>query len=117
MTIDTLLDAVKKYKECSHAHGEASKQGDYKITNKNYYLLIEAYLIIKSYGEEGEKLLIDLFNDENDSVRCWAATHSLEINESKAIKILKKLKSGKGIIAFNAEMVLSEWKKGRLKLP
>jgi hypothetical protein len=41
----------------------------------------------------------------------------LKYDERKAKKTLKEVAKGKDIIAFNAEMVLREWKKGTLELP
>ena len=111
------MSNISKYIENAINHGEATNKGDHKKANKCYEKLIEAYLQIRNSGENWIDEFIELLLHENDSVKCWSATHLLKYREQEAIKTLKELNTGKGITSFDAEMVLEEWKKGNLKLP
>ena len=53
--------------------------------------------------------------DNNLSVRIWAAYALLHVNSPKAVKALKEIvKNDSGIMGFNAEMTLDEFKKGNI---
>ena len=108
---------IYTYKENAKKHGKSIKNGDYESANESHDLLIDALRQIRNQGEEGAKALATMINDKNDSVKCWAATHSLIYDQEKAETALLEISKKKGPIAFNAEMVLSEWKKGSLKIP
>lgn len=85
---------------------------------KRYNTLIEAYQRILIAGEQ--QILLDLLTHEIHSVRAWAATHSLPIDEKKAHKVLEDLSrehqcDDKFCDSFAAELTLKEWDKGPLK--
>ena len=112
-----LEKVVAEYKLYAENHGKATLDGDSVKANINHDKIIESLHQIRQHGNEGNVALLLLTDDTNQSVRCLAATHSLNFNERKAKKVLKKLSKENGIIAFNAKMVLNEWKKGTLELP
>jgi hypothetical protein len=112
--LDTLI-AV--YKENASKHGKAIVEGDYNLANESHDLLIQVLIEIRKHDEEGAIALASIIQDKDDSVKCWAATHSLSYDQDKSEKALLDLSEKKGPIAFNAEMVLSEWKKGTLEIP
>jgi predicted transcriptional regulator len=112
-----LEEFIADYMENAVTHGEATNEGDYKVANASHDKLMTALSEIRKFGNEGDIALLALSDDENDSVKCWAATHSLKYNKDKAEKVLLDLSKKSGPIAFNAEMVLSEWKKGTLEIP
>jgi hypothetical protein len=53
---------------------------------------------------------------QEDSVKAWAATHLLGVNESLAKKVLQQISTQSSLLGFDAQMTLSEWEKGNLKL-
>ena len=56
-----------------------------------------------------------MLEDNNLSVRIWAAYALLHVNTPKAVKALKEIvKTDSGIMGFNAEMTLDEFKKGNI---
>jgi hypothetical protein len=112
-----LKKIIDEYKNNAESHGDATNAGDYKVANKCHDKLIKALKELRKLGEEGSIALLSLTDEKNDSIRCWAATHSLKYNTEKAEKTLQDLHKQSGPIAFNAEMVLSEWKKGTLEIP
>jgi hypothetical protein len=112
-----LEKVINEYRLFAQNHGRATLDGESAQANINYDRIIESLHKIRQFGNEGNVALLLLTEDADQSVRCWAATHSLNYNERKAKEILKKLSKGKGIIAFDAKIILNEWKKGTLKLP
>jgi len=113
----SLNDLVSEYRHNAVEHGRATETGDHKKANKHHDRLVGALHLLRQHGTEGEQALLGLLSDENASVRCWAATHSLENDAEQARNALEALSAQPGIIGFNARMVLSEWDKGTLKLP
>jgi hypothetical protein len=85
-----------------------------KLANKYAKKIINSYLQLKELGETNA--LTKLLESENENVRLWAATHTLPTNEAKAKRVLQELAVKPGFNAFSAEMTLSEWGKGALKL-
>lgn len=58
------------------------------------------------------KKTIPLLEHSNASVRLTTAFCLIPIMPEQARDVLVKLASGRGLVAFNAEMTLSEWDKG-----
>ena len=54
--------------------------------------------------------------DPSDSVAMWAATHSLPICEAEALATLGAIARKGGVMGFSAEIVVREWKSGRLTI-
>lgn len=96
-------------------HGTATQQGDYKLANKSHDELLKIKKRLYAFGEDGVAVLLRLLYDEDDAISCWAATHLLPIKPDEAMCVLSALSQKRGIIAFDAKMVLCEWKAGRLK--
>ena len=115
--MDKINELISDYVKHSQEHGNGTKNGDYIRTNKAYDRIIETYKEIIKFGEEGQQALLELLEHNNLSVSGWAATHSLEFSEEKAIEALEKITLNDGIIGFDAKMVLEQWKKGTFKIP
>ncbi len=113
----TLSDYIRIYEECAIKHGEGTEKGDYKLANKNHDRLMKAFEKILDYGTIGRDAILKLLQHQDASVRCWAATHSLNYDEPQAIKTLEEITRGKGLICSDAKIVIEEWRKGNLKLP
>lgn len=92
----------------------AAQARNSKLANKYAKKIINCYLQLKELGKVNE--LYKLLKSENENVRLWAATHTLQTNEAEAKRVLEELAAEPGLNAFSAEMTLSEWEKGNLKL-
>jgi hypothetical protein len=114
---EPLQSIISEARNLAVAHGKATLSGDYKSGNRAFDKLMAIVPVIRGYGYDGEVALLQLTEDADDSVVCWAATIVLKSNEAKAIAALEKVSKKTGIIAFNAQMVLKQWKKGELVLP
>ena len=103
-----------KYKEAALAHTDATMNPDHRKANRNHDIIMSSLAKLKEYGSA---LRLEPFlSHPSEGVRIWAATHLLpsELNDI-AISTLKDIAVGNGFIATAAEMVLSEWSKGRLR--
>ncbi len=63
------------------------------------------------------RALGSLLTDSDDNVQCWAASHLLQLDDERAEQALEAIAGGDDIISFGAEMVLREWRAGRLSFP
>lgn len=98
-------NAIVQYRTCAIAHGEATLAGDHRRANLNHDLLMAALQTIES-GELGLRVLLPLLDDPDKSVRVWAASHCVKLDQARATASLEDAAAGNDIISFNAEMVL-----------
>ena len=110
-------ELVAEYRHSAVEHGAATAIGDHKKANKHHDLLMAAVHGLRQQGTTGDEGLLSLLDDDDQSVRCWAASHCLRIDEDRARSTLEQLAAEPGILAFNAQMILSEWDKGTLDVP
>jgi hypothetical protein len=111
-----LNEVIDEYIKAAMSHGEALAEGNSKKANSAYDLIEKNYNILRESMNDGLELLVGLLTHENNSVRLWAARHTLNYNSNLAEKVLSELGTLKKTpVAFDARMVLSEWKKGNLK--
>ncbi|MBM4345402.1 MAG: DUF2019 domain-containing protein [Deltaproteobacteria bacterium] len=112
-----MRELIATYRSSAEKHGEATRKGDYRKANKHHDILNDALVEIRKTGKIGAAALMDLLTDDDDSVRCWAATHCLVVEEPAARRVLQQFVDDGGFLAMDAEMVLKEWDKGTLKTP
>jgi hypothetical protein len=107
----SLLD---EYRIHAADHGAHTVDGDSEATNASYNQVQSAFLSLMRQGKGHE--LFALYDDTDPSVQCWAAAHTLEVDEARAIRKLEQLKSA-GIphVSTNAHFTIEEWKSGNLR--
>jgi len=101
-----------RYREAAIAHGAATESGDHKQANAVYDRLIEALEELRAIPD-GLRALESMLQDQNSSVRSWAASHLLPTRSDAAIEVLEQVSREPGLVAFSAHMVLKEWRAGR----
>ena len=111
--IKDISEAIKLFEEAAINHAEATENGDYKTGNKAYQKKIVAISYLKEHNSVDK--LLEYLNHSNIRVRLSAATYLLPKYEKEAIQVLEQIAEGTGILSFNAEMTISEWRKGNLK--
>jgi hypothetical protein len=111
---EVLRNYLDKYEEAALAHTEASLSPDHRKANKSHDIIMGVVTYLKEHGELLQ--LRHFLSHPSEGVRVWAASNllSTELN-SEAISTLKQVAKGNNIIAFAAEMTLSEWAKGNLR--
>jgi hypothetical protein len=112
--IKDVASALNVFEEAAIKHADATELGDYKTANKNAVKLGKAIDFIKK--ENQLHVLADFFTHHSDGVKSWAASFLLSIKEREATKVLEEVAKGGGIVAFSAEVTLSEWRDGNLKM-
>lgn len=109
---DRLLD---QYVNSAIAHGDASVDGNHNKANLNYDKIVKCFKELQKAG--GSEKLLDLLRHDDASVRLWAATHSLESNEHKAVAVLHELSIADHFSSLSAQIVLDQWEKGEFVSP
>jgi len=96
-------------------HGEGTVASNPELANTAYSRLIYALKQLHA-TDSNLDVLSPLLKHENESVRTFAATALLFSTYSReAENFLERESVAKGLIAFSAEMTLTEFKAGRLK--
>jgi len=98
-------------------HGEASNQSRVRKANRYFKRIYRALDKLREYGEEGKEALVSVLSHEDGFVRCYVATHLLNVEPEKAIKTLNKLAKLKNEVGGDARMVLQVWEDGTLNDP
>jgi hypothetical protein len=109
--MNTLLDAYQRH---ASDHGKHTLQGDAEATNAAYDHLRNTFVaIVKAgYGHE-----LFRFYDETDPwVQLWAAAHTLEIDEARALaKLRERVNARIPHISTSAKYTIQGWKNGELR--
>ncbi len=80
--------------------------------------MMTALAKLRSRIDRGEAILVELLEHPNGWVRLSAATHLLPLRSKPASATLEDLTSSPRVeLRFEAKMVLTEWRAGRLKVP
>ena len=66
--------------------------------------------------EAGRNAILGLLDDPVTAVRLAAATHSLGVDESRAVAALEEMAAGPGLHAVTAKWTLRSFRAGRLSL-
>lgn len=108
---------ISNYVEQAIAHDRATEEGNSDAANKAYDKNMEALKELRKLPDKGKVILSRLLSHENVGVRVSAATHLLPLDEKKAVRVLEEVSKLPGLVAFDAKMVLQEWRAGRLQIP
>ena len=110
-------DTASEYAKSAMEQGAATDRGDHEKANAAHDRMMRALASLREAPDHGRSMLQSFLHDEDPHLRCWAATHLLPVDEDAATPVLESLISEPPFVGFNAEMVLREWKAGRLKIP
>src|SRR6266852_3714876 len=106
----------ERYIDAASQHGDCTERGDYKVGNAAYERLTRARGELKQLPDRGEGVLMKLVAHPNEWVRAAASEHLLPLREQLGIALLEQLAASPSRqVAFDAKMVLREWRAGRLK--
>lgn len=111
-----LDEASNVYAQAAAEHGAAMDRGDHEKSNAAYDRKMRALARLRESPDQGRSILTRLLEHEDSHVRCSAATHLLPLDEDTATHVLESLVTEPPFVGFNAEMVLREWKAGRLRI-
>ena len=107
---------LEEYIEACLKEEDSLKRGDSKTGNKQYRIIKNIIRDLKSNPNYGLVKLNPFMEHPSSNVRLTTAFNLIPILPEQAKSVLKVLAGGRGAIAFNAKMTLSEWEKGNLKI-
>ncbi len=108
---------VMAFAEAAALSGAASDAGDYRNANRQHDSATEIYRELRRRGLIAQQRLLSLLVHHNPWVRYWAAVVALEFAPDEAAPVLATLtESHSPPLRLNANVVLTEWRKGNLKL-
>jgi len=105
----SIADLVAQYRRAA----EGTSNPNVEEANKSHDVMHVFYKQLRQ-TESGRAAITNLLDDPSPHVRIWAAGHSLAWAEDQAKAALIMLRDAKGSRAFDAEIALEEFKKGRL---
>jgi len=110
-----LEQILEEYIEACLKEEDSLKRGDSKTGNKQYRIIKNITRDLRSNPNYGLEKLIPFLEHPSANVRLTTAFTLIPILPKQAKEVLQVLAAGRGTIAFNAKMTLSEWEKGNLK--
>jgi predicted TIM-barrel enzyme len=112
-------DLAARFREASAAQGVAMDKGMADAANDAHDAQALVLQRMRALPDNGRSVLVGLLQDADPYVRSHAATALLPIDEAPALAVLEEVAKLRRmpIVSFNAEMVLQEWRAGRLRRP
>jgi hypothetical protein len=108
---------LEEYSHAAFLYGEALELGDTNRANRDHKQVSRIYAELRTRGRDAQSKLLDLLGHPNPSVRCWAAVHSLEVSPEQAEPVLAEIAANGPVpLCLSAEVLLSEWRRGTLRL-
>jgi hypothetical protein len=107
--------SLDDYRRYAVDHGKYTLQGDAEATNRGYDSLKRAFLELVDQGKARD--LFRFYDDADPWVQAWAAAHTLEIHEARAIvKLHELVDAGIPHVSTDAKYTLQEWNAWRLAI-
>ena len=110
-----VIDMIRRFREAAIRKGDGSS--DPRLDSRLHAQMAETCRELDAQGESGSAALRSLLHDESAWVRSWVAAHLLSRRDDQARPVLEALAEDSGLVGFAAQMVLDEFRKGRLKSP
>jgi hypothetical protein len=107
-------ELIDLYRQAAIGHGTAVENGDSRKANQHYQELQDARAELYSMTELALPALRALLDDPDLHVQLCAARDNLNADPDAAEATLVRLARRDDILGFNAEMLLSEWKRGNI---
>ena len=70
------------YRGSASGHGRCSAEGDHAGANAHAEVLAGVYRELRSRGAESQRDILQLLDDDDESVRSWAGAHTLGVGQS-----------------------------------
>ncbi len=113
MKIRDIKEALSLFENAAIEQGKATYIGDHRKANRNYDKIRD----VVSYLRKNVALheLSIFYTHSNLSVRSWAASYLLPIDEKRSLQVLKEIANMEVFGSLDAKMTIKEWKNGNLK--
>jgi hypothetical protein len=110
--VDRLLEV---FANAARGQWDALDRADHKEANSQFDRYVASYRELRRLGAPGQQGLTALLRSPHPAVRMVTGAYALEFAPREAEPVLQELASGSGLLAFNADMTLREWRAGRAK--
>lgn len=108
-------DVVQEFRDAAIRKADfVSPPSDDHVLHKT---LSDTWRFLYSQGTDGRMAFRNLLTDQSPHVRLWVASQLLAEGEADAATILEKDTTTEGLHGFSAQMVLKDWRAGRLASP
>ena len=108
-----MISLLDEYRRHAAEHGVGISEGDADASNASYDRLHDAFISLAREGKRND--LFRLYSDVDPSVQCWAAAHTLEVDETRALAKLEQLENSENPhVSMDAKYTIQEWKNGAL---
>jgi hypothetical protein len=111
----SIEEAIEQFRRAAIEKGDFASppKRDNALARKMH----EARRALWNEGESGESAFRSLLMDESPHVRVWVATELIASGDQAARLVLEELAEQRGLLGFNAAVVLQEFDAGRLRPP
>ena len=111
--ITKIQDAVTQYKTACILQGQAFDKGNFKKANKFFEKENKCVDVLRENNALNE--LIPFLYEEDEDLRISTATVLLHIDTNACLSVLNDIANNShGVNKINAEMTISEFKKGHI---
>jgi len=105
---------LDEYRQHAADHGLHTRQGNADASNAAYDRLQRLLIALATQGMRHE--LFQLYDDMDPWVQGWAAAHTLEVDEARALAKLEALeRAAIPHVGTDAKYTIQEWKSGALR--
>ena len=111
----TIQDSIQSFRDAAIEKGEGSE--DPSRDHDLHQAMSDAFHQLYAQGQRGREAFLALLSDESPLVRSWVAAQLLSEGCENAKSVLEELEKQEGMLGFDAEMTLQEYRKGRLGSP
>jgi len=110
-------ELIRRYADAAREHAAASESGDFRTANRAHDRITRIHHVLYERGAAAQRELRTLLQHDEASVRLWAALHSLAVAPAEAEAVLEEIAGGApSLLRLSAEMTLSEWRSGQLRI-
>lgn len=107
----SLNRAAKAYSHYAVRQLAAIERGDSKSAIAAMRAVNRARRQLAAAGAEGQRLILSFLRHRHPAVRVLAATDALRFAPSRALPVLRELRSAPGAVGLDAEGALFQWKR------
>ena len=112
--LSSIGEAVQQFRDAAISKSIAANTAD----DHNYHRqMSKAFWYLQSQGEGGRDAFDHLLSDDSHDVANWVAAQLLSEGRREAIPVMEAHSNMGGLFGFGAQIVISEFKNGRLGSP
>ena len=112
---ETIDELVRRFREAAISKGafQVNPREDHRLHAE----MARAFRALESRGPEVQAAFQSLLLDQSAHVRSWVAAQMLSQGEGSARSVLEQLRKDPGLLGFEAEIVLEQYRRGKLASP